>query len=57
MSDKSDPPERETLVRLANSCDRAASTNAATGTRMSDLDAEDFKTIARVLRSLAEQKG
>jgi len=24
---------------------------------MSDLDAEDFKTIARVLRSLAEQKG
>lgn len=57
MSDKSDPPERETLVRLANSCDRAASTNAAIGTRMSDLDAEDFKTIARILRSLAEQMG
>ncbi len=57
MSDKSDQPERETLVRLANSCDRAASNKAALGTRMSDLDAEDFKTIARVLRSLAEQKG
>jgi len=57
MSEKSDPPEREALVRLANSCNRAASNNAALGTRMSDLDAEDFKTIARVLRSLAEQKG
>jgi len=57
MSDKSDPLERETLVRLANSCDRAASNNAVLGTRMSDLDAEDFKTIARVLRTLAEQKG
>lgn len=53
MLEKSDPPEHETLVRLANSCDRAASNNAALGTRMSDLDAEDFKTIARILRSLS----
>jgi len=56
MSEKSDRPEGKTLVRLANSCDRAASNNAALGSRMSDLDAEDFKTIARVLRRLAEQK-
>jgi len=57
MSDNSDPPGRETLVRLANSCDRAAPNTAAICTGMRDLEAEDFKTIGRVLRSLAEQKG
>lgn len=46
-------PARETLVRLANSCERAAAGNVPVGTRMSDLNAEDFKTIAHALRRLA----
>lgn len=54
MSNETNQPTRETLVRLANSCERAAAGNAPVGTRMSDLDAEDFKTIARVLRALAQ---
>lgn len=57
MPDKGDKLENDTLIRLANSCDRAASNNAAPGTRMSDLHAEDFQIIARVLRALAEHEG
>jgi hypothetical protein len=48
-----DPIARETLIRLANSCERAAARVAATISNASDLDEEDFRTIAAVLRRLA----
>lgn len=49
MSNVTGQPTRETLVRLANSRERAAAGNVPVGTRFSDLDSEDFKIIARVL--------
>lgn len=48
-----EPVARDTLVRLANSCDRAAARVATSTSRASDLDEEDFRTIAMVLRQLA----
>ena len=47
--------DRDTLIRLANSCDRAAARTGGTASPgVSDLDEEDFRMIARILRSLAD---
>ena len=48
------PADPDTLIRLANSCDRAAARAGAASSNVSDLDEEDFRTIARILRGLAE---
>lgn len=46
--------DRHTLIRLANSCDRAAARTGAASASLSDLDEEDYRTIARILRTLAD---
>jgi hypothetical protein len=51
--DDDKPADRDTLIRLANSCDRAAARTGSASAGMSDLDEEDFRMIARILRSLA----
>ena len=56
MLTETDQLDRETLIRLANSCDRAAANNATLGSRLSDLDADDFRKIASILRRAMEQK-
>ena len=47
------PADRGTLIRFANSCDRAAARATTMSASVSDLDEEDFRTIARILRKLA----
>lgn len=47
--------DRDTLIRLANSCDRAAArTGGAAPAGVSDLNEEDFRMIGRILRSLTD---
>jgi hypothetical protein len=46
--------DRDTLIRLANSCDRAAARTGAASASLSDMDEEDYRTIGRILRKLAE---
>ena len=47
----------QTLVRLANSCDRAAARGKAVSPLAADLNEEDYKEIADILRKLAETIG
>lgn len=56
MLTETDQLDRETLIRLANSCDRAAANNATLGSRLSDLDADDFRKIASVPREATDLK-
>ena len=46
-----------TLMRLANSCERAAARGKAVTPLAADLNQEDYKDIADVLRKLAETIG
>ena len=43
----------DTLVRLANSCERAAGRGKAVAPIGSDLNEEDLRNIAEILRKLA----
>lgn len=44
---------RETLLRLSNSCLRAAARGQRVSPIGADLDEEDYRSIARILRGLA----
>ena len=43
-----------TLVRLANSCERAAARGRSVTPMAADLDEEDYRTIADILRRMAD---
>ena len=45
----------ETLIRLANSCERAAARGEVVMPIANDLDAKDFRTIAEILRGFAAE--
>ena len=47
----------QTLVRLANSCARAAARGEAVSPLAADLNQEDYNDIADILRKLAETIG
>ena len=47
----------DTLVRLANSCERAAARGKVVTPIAPDLDEDDYRTIADVLRRLAATIG
>lgn len=47
----------ETLARLANSCEREAARGKPVVPMASDLNAEDFRTMAAILRRLAKTIG
>ncbi len=42
------------LIRLANSCDRAAARGKIVAQIAPDLDEEDFRTIAEIRRDMAK---
>jgi hypothetical protein len=45
---------KDTLIRLANSCERAAARGTAVVPLAHDLDTQDYATIAEVLHGLAD---
>lgn len=47
----------QTLIRLANSCERAAARRKSVSPLGADLNEEDYRDIAAILRTLAQNFG